>query len=79
MVIADGKGHELLERHAVVGEDVEQFFGYRRQAQPLLDDIHAHKEGGRDILVGHALVAQRLEGPELVERVQGDALHILGQ
>jgi len=34
------------------------------------------KECCRDIFVGHALITQGLEGPELVERVQRHALDI---
>ena len=38
------------------------------------------KNRGRDLLVTHeVLVAQRLEGPELVERVQGLAHGVLGE
>ena len=34
----DRERHELLERHAVLGIDVEQLRRHRRQAQALLDD-----------------------------------------
>jgi len=47
--------------------------------QPLLHHIHADEECGRDVLFGQALLAQGLERAELVERMQGYALHILGK
>ena len=38
-----------------------------------------HEERGRDLFLAQALVAQRLEGAELVERVQRRALDVLGE
>ena len=71
--------HELVERHAVFGIDVEQLLRHGGEAQPLLHDVHADEEGGGDLLLGLALLAQGLEGAELVERMQRRALDVLGQ
>ena len=79
MVGRDGERHQLLERHAILGIDVEQLRRHRGQAQPLLDDRRRHEEPGGDLLLAEAFVAQRLERAELIERMQRDALVILGQ
>ena len=70
---------QLVERHSVVGIDIEQLGRDRRQSQTLLYDGHGHEKGGGDLLLGLAFVAQRQEGAELVERVQRRALDILGE
>jgi hypothetical protein len=49
------------------------------ELQPLFDHAGRDEEGGRDLLLGAALLAHRLEGAELVERVQRRALDVLGQ
>ena len=74
-----GERHELVERHAVFGIDVEQLLRDGGEAQPLLHDVHADEEGGGDVLLGLALLAQGLEGAELIERMERRALDILGQ
>ena len=79
MVGRDGEGHELLERHAVLGVDVEQGRRDRRQAQALLHDVHTDEERRGDVLLGAPLLAQGLEGAELVERMQRRTLDVLGQ
>ena len=71
MVVGDGERHELLQRHAVLGIDVEELFGDGGKPQPLLHDGRADEEAGGDLLLAEALVAQGLEGAELVERMQG--------
>ena len=71
--------HELVERHAVFGIDVEQLLRDGGEPQPLLHHVHADEEGGGDLLLGLALLAQGLEGAELVERMQRRALDVLGQ
>ncbi len=75
----DGEGHQLVQRHAVLGVDLQQLRRHRRQPQPLLDHRDRHEERRRDLLLGLALLAQRQEGAELVERVQRRALDVFGQ
>jgi hypothetical protein len=79
MVIRDSEGHQLLQRHAILGIDVEELFGDRGNPQPLLHYGRWDEEAGSDLLVAGALVAQRLEGAELVEGMQGSALDVFGQ
>ena len=79
MVGGDGEGHQLLERHAVLGVNVEQRRRDRRQSQALLHDVHADEERRGDVLLGASLLAQGLEGAELVEGVERRALDVLGQ
>ena len=79
MVARHGEGHELVERHAVFGIDVEQLRRDRCELQPLLDDVDRDEERGSDLLLGLALLAQRQEGAELVERMQRRALDVLGE
>ena len=80
LVIAlDGEGHQLVQGHAVLGVGVEQLGRDRGQPQPLLDHRDRDEERGGDLLLGLALLAQRQEGAELVERMQRRALHVLGQ
>ncbi len=56
----DREGHELLERHAVLGIDVVQLRRHRRQPQALLDDRRRDEVPGGDLLFAHAAVAQQL-------------------
>ena len=79
MIGADGEGHELLQGHAVLGIDLEELLRHGAEPQPLLHYGRRDEEAGGDLLLAGALVAQRLEGAELVQRMQGDALDVLGQ
>jgi hypothetical protein len=79
MIIRYGERHELFQRHAVLGVDVEELFGNRSEFQSLLDDRRIYEEPGRDLLLGQSFLAQSLEGAKLVERVQGNPLDVLGQ
>ena len=79
MVVGDRERHQLLQRHAVLGIDVEELRGDGGELQALLHDGRGDEEARGDLLLAQALVAQGLEGAELVERMQGDALDILGQ
>jgi hypothetical protein len=69
----------LLQGHAVVGIDVEEFLGNRGKLEPLLDDGCGHKESRRDLLLAQSLLTQGLEGAKLVEWMQGLALDVLGK
>ena len=79
VIVRDGEGHELLERHAVNSVDLEQRGRDRCEAQPLLDHVDRHEEGRGDSLLGHAFLAHRLEGAELVEGMERRPLDVLGQ
>ena len=79
MVAVERERHQLVQRQPVLGVGVQQLGRHRRQPQPLLDHGDGDEERGGDLLLGLAALAQRQEGPELVERVQGRALHVLGQ
>jgi hypothetical protein len=79
VVRIDGEGHQLLQGHAVLGVDLEQLLRHGRQPQPLAHDIDGDEEGGGDLLLGLALLAQGEEGAELVEGMQWSPLHVLGQ
>ena len=75
----DREGHELVERHLLLGIGVEERRRDGGELQPLLDDARRDEEGGGDLLLALALLAHRLEGAELVERVQRRALDVLGE
>ena len=79
MVFADGERHQLLERHGVLAVDLEERGRDGCQTQALFDDLDVDEEGRGDRLLGHAGLAQGLEGAELIERMQGRALDVLGQ
>ena len=71
--------HQLLERHAILGIDIEQGRGHGRELQALLDDLRRDEEGSRNLFLALTLFTQGLESAELVERMQGGALHVLRQ
>ena len=73
----DREGHELVEGHLLLGIGVEQRGRDRGELQPLLDDAGRDEEHCGDLLFRLALLAHRLEGTELVERMQRRALNIL--
>ncbi len=79
MVARDGEGHELVERHAVLGIDVEQRRGDRCELQALLHHVDRDEERGGDLFLGLAFLTQRQERLELVERVQRRALDVLSE
>src|SRR6516225_9584526 len=77
VVVGHRERHQLLQRHAIFGVDVEQFLGDRSKLQPLLDDTRADEEPRGDVLLAQALLAQDLECAKLVERMKIRALDIL--
>jgi hypothetical protein len=79
VVRVDRERHELVERHAVFGIDVEQLRRDGGQLEPLLHHLNADEEGGSDLLLAPALLAQIAEGAELVERVERRSLNVLGE
>jgi hypothetical protein len=79
MVAGDSERHQLFERHLVGGVEVEHLRRDGGELQPLRHDRGADKEAGGDLLLAEALLAQGLDGAELVERVQRDAVDVLGE
>jgi hypothetical protein len=79
VVARHGERHELVERHAVFGIDVEQLLRHGGEAQPLLHHVRADEERRGDVLLGLALLTQGLESAELIERMQRRTLDILGE
>ena len=75
----DRERHQLVERHAVLGIDLQQLRRDRRQPQALAHDGDRDEERRGDLLLGLPLLAQRQECAELVERVQRGPLHVLGE
>src|SRR3546814_5715059 len=74
MVAGDRKGRELVEAHAVLGIDFVKRRRDRGQSQALLYDLDADPEGDGDLVLVETLRPQRLERPELVERMERGAL-----
>ena len=79
MVVGDRECHELFKRHLVLGIEIEQLRRDGGELEPLLDHVRADKEARRDLFLAKALIAQGLEGAELIERMQRDALDVLGE
>ena len=52
------EGHQLFERHSVVGLDLVQLRRDRCEAQPLLHDRRRHEMPCGNVLFAHAAVAQ---------------------
>jgi hypothetical protein len=79
MVMRHREGHELVKRDAVLGIDVEQRRGNRGEPQALTDHSRGDEEAGGDILLADAAPDQRLEGLELIERMECFAVDVLGE
>jgi hypothetical protein len=79
MVVGHRERHQLFQRHAVAGVDVEEFRRDRGKLQPLFHNGRTHKEPGSDVLFAQALFPQGLESTKLVERMQGLAVDILSK
>src|SRR3546814_16152770 len=77
MVAGDRKGRELVEAHAVLGIDFAKRRRDRGQSQALLYDLDADPEGDGDLVLVETLRPQRLERPELVERMGRGARLVL--
>ncbi len=70
------EGHELLQRHAILGVDFKQGRGDGSEFQALLHDLRRHEEGRSNLCIALTLIPQGHKRAELIERVQGDALHV---
>jgi hypothetical protein len=79
MIAVNGERHQLVERHAVLGVDVEQLGADRGEPQALLDHRDRDELVRRNLLLGLPPPAQREESPELVERVKRGPLDVLGE
>ena len=79
MVGIDGERLQLRQRHAVVGVDVQQDGRNAGKPEPLLHELGRREIGDGDLLVAHALPVHVMEGAVLVERMDADALDVLGK
>ena len=79
MIGTDREAHQLVERHAVLGVNVEKLGRHGGEPQPLLDHIDADEKSRGDLLLALSFLAQRQKRPELVERMQRRALDVLGE
>ena len=79
MIVGHGKSHELLQRHAILGIDVEEFLRNRRESPPLFHDGGCRPQARRDGFVAQALRVQVLDRAEFVERMQIEAERVLGE
>ncbi len=78
-VVGDGEGHQMFQRHLLVGVGVEQRRCDGGELQALAHHAGGDEEAGGDLLLAKPRLAQGLEGAELVERVQRLTLQVLGQ
>ena len=77
VVVGDGQGHQLFQRHAtgpVIGHQARRDV---RQLQAALHHQRGHAEVGGNVLDGSAFLDQRGEGRELVGGVHVLALQVL--
>ena len=79
MVRVDREGQELLKRHFILGVELEQGRGHGGEFQALFDHLRSEEEGGCYLFIALTLLPQRHEGAELIERMQGSALHVLSE
>ena len=79
MICADREGHQLLQRHPILGINLEKGRGDRCEFQALFHHLRCDEGGRGDLLIALALLTQRCKGTELVQRMQGNALHVLCQ
>ena len=79
MVVGNCEGHELLERHLVLGIEIEKLGRDGGELEALLHHAGGDEEACGDLLLAEARVAQGLEGAELIERMERDTLDILSQ
>ncbi|GLT12515.1 hypothetical protein GCM10007928_47480 [Sulfitobacter porphyrae] len=79
MIRVNRQGHQLLQRHFILGIKLEQGRGHDGEFQALFDHLRPDEEGGCDLFVALTLLLQRHEGAELIEWMQDSALHVLGE
>ena len=79
MIRIDGEGHQLLQRHFILGIKFEQGRGHGGEFQALFDHLRLDEERGRALFIALALLSQSNESAELIERMQGSALHVLSE
>ena len=79
MVGIDRERHELVQSHAVLGLDIKQLGRDGSKAQPLAHHRGRDEERRRDLFLGLALLTEREERAELVERMERGTLNVLGE
>lgn len=79
MVAGDGEGHQLFQGQFILGIKIEEPGRDGGQLEALFHHRWRDEETGGDLLLAETLVAQGPESPELIERMQGDALNVLGE
>ena len=79
LVVDQAEGHELIEADFVIFVSLKENRARLGEAQPLLHHLRADAESGGDGFFALAFVGKSLEGPELIERMQGFALGVLGE
>ncbi|MBB3646713.1 hypothetical protein FHX14_002910 [Rhizobium sp. BK619] len=79
MIVGDRERHDLLELHFVLGIEIEKpgRDGRKPQALPHRGDRDEEPRG--DLFLIESLFPQRLEGAELIKRMQADALDVFGE
>lgn len=75
----DREGHQLLQRHVVLGIELEQGSGHESEFQALLDHLRCDEKRGCDLFNALTLHSRCHEGAELIERMQGGALHVVSE
>ena len=79
VVVCDREGHELLQRHPIIGVDVEQLGRDRRETQALLHHSRRDEKARRNIVLTQPLITEHLEGAELIEGMEIGAVRVLGE
>ncbi|ASI70008.1 hypothetical protein BA022_16530 [Diaphorobacter nitroreducens] len=79
MVVGDGQGHQLLQRHGLRPEVRQQPGRDVGELQAPLHHEGRHPEVGRNVLHGPALGHEVFPGEQLLDGRHGLALHVLGQ
>jgi len=79
MIVADGEGHQLIERHRALAVDFDQRRTDAGELEPLAHESCRDAEPGGDILDPHSLINKRLERCELVGGMHREPHDVLGE
>ena len=71
VIVRDGKGHQLLERHSSVAIELHQARADAGELEALIDEQDTHAEARRDVFDAAARIDQLAKGVELVGGVHG--------
>ncbi len=66
MIRVHREGHQLFQRHAILGIDLEQGRGHGCKFQALLDDLRRDEERRRDRFLALTFLTQSLKRTELI-------------